>query len=309
MRHLSFVICRLLFCAALTGCMNATTEMVATYPAKPASSVLVLEHGERLPEEAQPIGKLNTRKGGDECQRNAILKKAINLAASSGGNVLRLTNSEDSCHEVNGIIALLPDDAPLPAGITRPHPVLFWQEETDSVKKRTRLGVLPRQVIRVSAGPTFFVSKYESRGRRLSPHNPGFSFTADFEFFGRDSFGGFITARTGNISFGDDHLMLFTIAAGITQQYSSGQRWRLSWALGPGFGYWESDDDSGYRFNALARLSAEYMVTPSIGIGLDLNGGIFPVKGTIPRAVKWYREPKDNIMGQIGLAGGLRLYF
>ncbi|MCR5158307.1 MAG: hypothetical protein K6D37_04190 [Prevotella sp.] len=300
----------------LTGCMNATTEMVATYPAKPASSVLVLEHGERLPEEAQPIGKLNTRKGGDECQRNAILKKAINLTASLGGNVLRLTNDGDTCHEVHGVIALLPDDAPLPSGITRPHPALFWQEEPDTAKKRTHLGILPRQTIRVSAGPAFLTSKYRSRYQKLSPHNPGFSFSADFEFFGRSGMGGFLTFRGGSSSLGHDHLMLANFAAGIVQQYMVGQRWRLSWAVGPGFGYFESDENNGWRFNGLARLSAEYMLTPILSIGLDLNGALLSLKDRLPTPssnVQWLVDknyvPKEYFMGQIGLAGGLRLYF
>lgn len=300
-----------LILASLASCINATTDIVQQYPSKPAESVVVLEHGERLPDESTPIGNVNTKKGGDECQRYALLKKAIRLTAAAGGNVLRLTNKGDSCHELNGIMALMPEGASLPQYVTVPHPALLWKDEPDSTTRKRMFGNLPRQVVKVSAGPAWLTSSLDSRGTKYKATKPGFMFAADLEFFGASEMGCAINFRGSSTSLGRDHLTLFNFGVSLAQQFLLGQQWRLVWALGPGVGYHSSDDDSGWRFNALGRISAEYMVTPNFAIGADLNGTIISLESTKP----WWINQSDQyfgksyMMGQVGLSVGVRLYY
>lgn len=296
--------------ASLSSCINATTDIVQQYPSKPATSVVVLEQGERLPEESTPIGNVTTKKGGDECQRDALLKKAIQLTAAAGGNVLRLTSKGDGCHELNGIMALMPEGSSFPQYVTVPHPALFWQKEPDSTTHKRMFGKLPRQVIKVSAGPAWLTSRLDSRGIKYKSTKPGFLFAADMEFFGSSEMGCAINFRGSSTSMGDNHLTLFNFGVSLAQQFLLGQQWRLVWALGPGVGYYSSHDDSGWRFNALGRISAEYMVTPNFGIGADLNGTIISLESTKP----WWQDNstfmgKSYYMGQVGLSVGVRLYY
>ena len=120
--HFSFILAALAI-ASLSGCVNVSTDVQTYYPSLSPTSVVVLENKERLPEEAEPIGTLKTSKYGNDCHHESLLRKAIMATAASGGNILRISSApEDSCHEINGVIARMPEGSAVPYDITVPHP-------------------------------------------------------------------------------------------------------------------------------------------------------------------------------------------
>lgn len=295
---------------ALTSCINVSTDLQTTYPATTATSVIVIDRGERMPDEADLIGTVKATKYGDECRYDDLMKKAIKTTAAAGGNVLRINREAgDSCHELKGVIAHLPEGAPIPYGIAIPHPALLKGNEADSLPYVRTLGASPRQVVRFSAGPAWITSRmYTNASYDYVNNQSGMELAADMEFFGKKGLGLSLSFRGNHTYYGKKVGSITLLNLGACLAYSTmlSQRWRFDYAFGPGFGCFLNSETSELGINIMGRISAEYMLTPKFGIGADLLG-----------STMWMDKPDgihlpDNEsygVTRFGLLIGARLYY
>ena len=299
-----------MFLLALTSCINMSTDLQATYPATLPTSVVVMQNGERMPEDAHLLGTLKTEKYGDDCRHDDLMKKAIKTTAAAGGNILRITSEPgDSCHELKGVIAYMPEGMPIPYGIAPPHPALLKDNKTDSTQNIRTLGTRPRQVVRFSAGPSWITSRmYTNASYDYVTNQSGLEMAADLEFFGKKGLGLALSFRGNHTSYGEKVGSITLLNAGACLAYSAmlSQRWRFDYAFGPGVGCFLNTESTKVGLNIMGRISAEYMVTPKFGIGADLAG-----------CTMWMSKPEgihipDNEsygVARFGLMIGARLYY
>ena len=136
----------------------------------------------------------------------------------------------------------------------------------------------------------------------------GVELAADGEFFGKSKLGFAFSFRGNNTSYGGriGSISVFNIGLNVAYSTMLSQRWRFTYAFGPGAGFFVNSEGSKMGFNIMGRMSAEYMLTPTFGIGADMIGSTL-----------WLGKPKGVEMpdgesygvARAGVMIGARLYY
>lgn len=290
----------------LTSCQTApkvVAELSESLPARSADSVRVFVTSDSVPASARKIGTVKVKDGGltptKDCLFPNMLALAVKKTAASGGNGFHIDEHRypgfhgSTCHRIWGTMYLMPDSLITTDSRSALQNLEMYEEDVIQAKasqmitdKRDQRLANPRDVLKMSAGPSWIVSEIETRSQ-IYKSKSGFSFGADYQHIWRSGLGIGINFMYFGTSFDEGFSMrMFYLGPSIVGSLMFGQKWRWDSSLGLGFshyteeldgghyGYYSSNSKTSYsenRLGAMFQTGLEYMLSKNIGIGLQIT--------------------------------------
>ena len=282
----------IVFASILTGCAPRVISDMYTYEFAPLppDSVQVFQVGEPVPAGSIAIGTVKvvdnglSVKGGYE----RVLRMAIGETARNGGNGLVVTDHRkpdmrSTIHRVWGTMLHIDQTAAdtvvrasVERAIARSVNVSQMQYGNSSGQLIEREAVKnPKNVFRVSIGPSWLMSRYVTRFREYKS-KCGFEVTADYEHLWKWGIGiGVNYLHSYTLIDEELTLRLNYFGPSLALGYMLGEKWRIGAGVGVGYGWrsessaWESHSEGNVA--TLMRMSLEYLPTRDFGLGLQMN--------------------------------------
>ena len=336
----------ILLAALLTSCNpRVVTDMLTNkWPATIPDSVHVFNKSDVIPSESQEIGKVKVVDTGVSTKGNygLVMQMAINATAENGGNGLVITehrwpDHRSTIHRVWGTMLRIPESALVESETSDSveysalKQILSQEEYEDYMeyKATKRLYELqrkeyeervryqqemikqsPRNILRLSAGPSIMCSKYEV-GNHLYKSRLGLDICVDYDHVWKSGIGFGVNYLHDYTSFDEgiksrlDYLgPSFVLASPFSKSF------RCDLAFGIGYCHY-SDSFDGFsttenRFGVMMRLGMERKVAKHLALGAQMN--LFTVSMKRPDGLELRKDEFYGIQ-HIGLLGGLRYYF
>lgn len=289
----------LLMLTMMVSCQTAPrviADVEHHYPARTADSVMIYEEDEEVPSEARAIGKIKVTDGGltptNDCLYGNMLALAVKKTAESGGNVLRIdqhkkpTRIGSTCHRIWGTMMLMPDSLIKTDVLTSLQRIELKQDAEyikmakDRNSSSKRLLDIPHDVLRISAGPAWITSEFETPVRTYKS-KLGFAASAEYQHFWKYGFGLGINYIYYGTSF-DEGFKVNMHYLGPTFSFDSnlGRKWIYDAAFGIGYTYYKESfstaiynvSETQNRLGVMFRLGIDYKVSEKIGIGFHISG-------------------------------------
>lgn len=198
------------------------------------------------------------------------------------------------CQTTSEVFAELSDNAPAwSADSVIEHRTTDTVSSNESANKSNQRQAYPRDVLKMSGGPSWIVSEIETPSR-IYKSKLGYSFSADYQHLWRRGFGIGANFMYFGTSFDEkfDMRMIY-FGPSFVCHIVFGQKWRWDSSLGLGFSrYTEKMSDKYYnyyhdyytpksprsntsysenRFGTMLQTGLEYMLSKSVGIGLQVT--------------------------------------
>lgn len=295
--------------AVMAGCSSSprvVAELTETLPERNQDSVMVYEPEAEMPESARPIGRVKVVDGGMvppyKCLYGNMLALAVRKTAQSGGNALhvdehRTPNFSSTCHRIWGTMYVVPDslvDGSLYSSLQR------LEDANDKVlagmvreqsKRMERLLNNPRDILQISAGPSWITSRIVTSAGYYDS-KLGFGLTADYQHLWRNGLGIGVNYMYYSTSFDEGFsVRMHYIGPSLVGSIMLGSNWRLNASLGLGYSYYKEYGDISYdtlwmqdeysaesALGTLAQMGIEYKLSKQVGIGLQINSLLMPMK-------------------------------
>ena len=290
----------------LTSCQTAprvVAELSESLPARSADSVIVFRTTDSVPASARIIGKVKVKDGGltptKDCLFPNMLALAVKKTAESGGNGFHIDEHRypgihgSTCHRVWGTMYLMPDSLITTDTRSVLQDMEMYEEDAIQAKasqmitnKRDQRLANPRDVLKMSAGPSWIVSEFVTP-YRIYKSKLGFSFGADYQHIWRTGLGIGVNFTYFGTSFDEGFSMrMFYLGPSIVGSLMCGQKWRWDVSVGLGFSHYMEELDGGYhsyygsysntsysenRLGTMLQTGLEYMLSKNISIGLQIN--------------------------------------
>ena len=330
----------------LTGCApKVVTDMLTNeWPATSPDSVYLFNTHDTLPAGSQTIGKVKVVDNGFSVKGtfDRVLQLAINATAEKGGNGLQITEHRwpdirSSIHRVWGNILRVPESAMIKQEEPekKEYSVLEnllppdeyedymryreakqqYEYEMKEYAKQVRKAEeireqMPRNIFRLSVGPTLMTSKYQV-DNHIYKSRAGIDILFDYDHIWKSGFGFGINYKHNYTSFDEgiktrvDYIgPSFVIAPQISKTC------RYDVALGFGYGrYKESYGGLSYsegRFAAMMRIGLEWRIARQLALGPQIN--MFTMTMKKPEGLELDKNDTYGIQ-HMGLQVGLRYYF
>ena len=334
-----------LLATLLTGCApKVVTNMLTNeWPETSPDSVYVFNTDQEPPAGSQTIGKVKVIDNGFSVNGTfeRVLQMAINATALNGGNGLQITEhrwpGHSSIHRIWGTMLRIPESALIKEKEpeNKDYSVLenllppdeyedymkyretrqFYEYEMKEYVKQVQKvqeiqKQMPRNIFRLSVGPTLMTSKYQV-DNHIYKSRVGLDILFDYDHVWKSGFGFGINYKHNYTSFDEgiktriDYIgPSFVIAPQISKTC------RYDVALGFGYGrYKESYGGLSYtenRFAAMMRIGLEWRVAHQLALGPQIN--IFTMSMKKPEGIELEKNDTYGIQ-HVGLQVGLRYYF
>ncbi|MDR0893895.1 MAG: porin family protein [Prevotellaceae bacterium] len=300
-------------CLLFASCTapRVLTDVVAFYPSVPIDSVHVFDLGDEVPNSAQAIGRVQVYDPGTavKCNYDQVLYLAKEKTARAGGNGLLLTNHIEpsiwgsTCHQITGTMLRVTD---WHIDSLQPNPVM---EGVIAMKEEQRVRVEkarpPKNTLSVSAGWGWVTSKvatplgsYRGKGgvewgvEYNHVFNSGWGFGLQYAGFQVE----FDRSASSTLTF---------IGPSLVYRGRFSDKWLPKMSLGIGYG---GMSDNGFNTSGVGisyALGMEYMLSKSVGVGVELSEFVFNFSTTKEQQ----RNNERNGVARVSLTGGLRVYF
>ncbi len=281
----------IVFASILTGCAPRVISDMYTYEFAPLppDSVQVFQVDEPVPAGSIAIGTVKvvdnglSVKGGYE----RVLRMAIGETARNGGNGLVVTDHRkpdmrSTIHRVWGTMLHIDQTAAdtvvrasVERAIARSVNVSQMQYGNSSQLIESKAVKNPKNVFRVSIGPSWLMSRYVTRFREYKS-KCGFEVTADYEHIWKWGIGiGVNYLHSYTLIDEELTLRLNYFGPSLALGCMLGEKWRIGTGVGVGYGWrsessaWESHSEGNVA--TLMRMSLEYLPTRVFGLGLQMN--------------------------------------
>ena len=315
--------------AMLAGCSSTPrvlTDIDVKLPARETDSLMIYEEGATVPGQAVTVGTVRVMDGGMtptyKCLYSQMLALAVNKTLESGGNGLRIDQHKlpsrmgSTCHQIWGTMLLVPDslvteDAHTSIGrleAGKDQELLDMAKE--SINRLENMKKNPKNVVKVSAGPGWITSEFETPYRTYRTKG-GFDFTVDYEHLWPTGLGLGVNYLHNSTSFDEGFdVKMWYLGPSLAMSMKLSEKWRMDVLLGCGLNsytekygpYSETETDLG----VMGQLGVEYMLTKRLGLGVQYD--LFSVRMDKPEG---YQTDKDEFYGikRLNLLAGLRFYF
>lgn len=297
-------ICFVWAAAVLTGCSTTPrviADVVEQLPSQPMEKVAVYDTDASVPRGARPIGKVSVTDGGMtpayKCLYSNMLALAVRKTAESGGNALHIDEHRtpgfwtSSCHRIWGTMYVLPDS--LVDGNAQSL-VLKMEEEKDKellamaqeqIKRREKALDNPANIFKVNIGPSWITSELQMPTKTYKGET-GITLEIDYQHFWRSGIGIGFNYLYHSTSFDEaSGVKLHYFGPSVAYGIKLGNSWRMDVALGVGYSvYLEklkgfvAGESSESNVGLLGQFGIEYMLSKSIGIGIQLNSFTMSMK-------------------------------
>ena len=297
-------ICFVWAAVVLTGCSTmprVTADVVEQLPSQPVEKVAVYDTGTSVPKGARPIGKVSVIEGGMtpayECLYSNMLALAVRKTAESGGNALHIDEHKSpsfwtsNCHRIWGTIYVLPDS--LVDGNAQSI-ILELEEKKDKellemtqelIKRREKALDNPSNIFKVNVGPSWITSELQMPNKTYKDVT-GIALELDYQHFWRSGIGIGFNYLYHSTSFDEAYgIKMHYFGPSVVYGAKLGDKWRMDCALGLGYSAY-MEEYSGFTVGGssessvglLGQLEIEYMLSKSIGIGIQLNSFTMSMK-------------------------------
>jgi opacity protein-like surface antigen len=290
--------------ALLTGC-STTPKVIADVteqlPSQPMENVAIYDTDKSVPVEAKAIGKVSVTDGGMtpayKCLYGNMLALAVRKTADSGGNVLHIDEHRtpsfwtSNCHRIWGTMYLMPDslvDGNAQSVISQ------LEEEKDKellamaqeqIERREKALDNPGNIFKVNVGPSWITSEMQTPTKTYK-NETGIALELAYQHFWRSGIGIGFNYLYHTTSFDEGYRVhLHYFGPNIVYGIKLGDNWRMDGALGLGYSVYKEDfkgftagDSSESNVGFLAQLGIEYMLSKSIGIGIQINSFTMSMK-------------------------------
>jgi len=330
----------------LSSCApRVVTDVLSNeWPATSPDSVLLYGTADKIPDGAQVIGKVKVVDTGFSVKGSLdrVMELAIDATAKKGGNGLKITehrwpDRRSTIHRVWGNMLRIPESAmvenevPDTMEYSALQQILSPEEYADFMEYKAAKQLYddqkkeyeermkevqemiknsPRNVVRLSVGPSFMNSNYQV-GNHLYHSRVGLSVNADYDHVWNTGFGFGINYIHNYMSFDEGiKTRVDYIGPSLVLASPMMRKFRYDLCIGLGYGHFSESYDgltnSENRLGATMRLGVEWKVAPHLGLGTQVS--IFTMSLKKPDDVEL---EKNEIYGiqQIGLYVGLRYYF
>lgn len=290
-------ICFVWAAAVLTGCSSTprvTADVTEQLPSQPVEKVAVYDTDASVPIGARPIGKVSVTDGGmtptNKCLYGNMLALAVRKTAESGGNALHIDEHRtpsfwtSSCHRIWGTMYVLPDS--LVDGNAQSL-ILEMEEEKDKellamaqkqIERRKRALDNPSDIFKVNIGPSWITSEMQTPTKTYK-NETGIALELAYQHFWRSGIGIGLNYLYHTTSFDEGYRVnLHYFGPSVVYGIKLGNSWRMDGAWGLGYSVCKEDfkgfmagDSSESNVGLLAQLGIEYMLSKSIGIGIQFN--------------------------------------
>lgn len=312
-----------------------TTEFAPTSP----DSVRLFRYGQPVPSQTRAIGEVkvvdNGLSTGGTYER--VLQMAVEATAQNGGNGLVITKHRtpdlaSTIHRIWGTMLRIPDEgmqalAAADSMVTRKDSVtvsyreyeafLRYQAEREEYQARLQAAInrrdsilnkAPRNVLRISAGPSWLASKYQL-GNHLYKSRCGYDLAVDYDHVWRSCLGFGINYLHNYTSFYEGvKTRINYIGPSVVLCYPFG-KFRYDLALGFGYCYYtESSSFHSYKEGKIAplmRVGLEYQLMSHMALGVQLD--IYSMHMDKPEGVELEKGEFYGIQ-RGGLMAGVRIY-
>ncbi|MBR1546301.1 MAG: porin family protein [Prevotella sp.] len=282
--------------ALLTGCSTAPriiADVTEVLPSQPIEKVMIYEKDQSMPDNARAIGKVKVTDGGMtptyKCMYGGMLTLAVKKTAESGGNALHIDehktpNLASTCHRIWGTMYVVPDSMVSGNAL---EVIQQMEEEKDKellamtheqIKRREQMFNNPSNILKMSIGPSWITSEIQTPTRAYK-NKMGFCVDIDYQHLWKSGLGVGINYLYHSTSFDEGYsIKMHYIGPSIVASMKFGDNWRMDASLGLGYSVCKEDngyfieDHSESNLGVLAQLGIEYMLSKSIGIGIQFNG-------------------------------------
>lgn len=336
----------LLLVLALTSCNpRVVTEMLTNeWPATSPDSVYVFDKTDVIPSESQEIGKIKVVDTGFTTNGsfNTVMQRAINATAAKGGNGLVITEHRypdvrSTIHRIWGTMLRIPDSAVI--GKASPDSMeysalrqilpeeeyaefmeykatkRYYEQEQKQIEEQMKqqqelIRLMPRNVIRISAGPTLMTSKFLI-GNHQYKSRLGADICVDYDHVWKSGFGFGINYLHHYTSFDEGvKLRVNYIGPSLVLAYTRTKSFRCDLAWGLGYSRYsesfEGNSVSQNRLGVTMRIGGEWKVAKHLALGVQFN--VLSVGLEKPEGIELEKDEFYGIQ-HVGLQGGLRYYF
>lgn len=330
----------------LTSCNpRVVTDMLTNeWPATKPDSVYLFHKTDAIPPESQEIGKLKVVDTGFSLNGsfNQVMQLAINATAEKGGNGLVITehrwpDGHSTIHRVWGTMLRIPEstfmynevsDSVEYSALKQILPEeeyaefmeykatkQFYEQQQKELEERVErqqeiIRQAPRNVLRISAGPTLMTSKYMVDNHQYR-NRVGIDICVDYDHVWKSGFGFGINYLHNYTSFDEGvKSRVNYIGPSAVFAFSRTKNFRCDLAWGIGYCHY-SDSYEGYsiaqnRVGLMMRVGAEWRVAKHLALGAQIN--VFSVRLKKPEGLELEKNEFYGIE-HFGLQGGLRYYF
>ena len=306
-----------LFC----GCsLRVLTEVRADYPAQSAERVMVYGTDEAVPEGADTVGSIRVLDSGltTKCRYAQVLQMAAERTAACGGNALHIDahsqpNFWSNCHRLNGTMLRVPErvvTATTRQEIQRMEALQDEAEAARMLEKSMADEERPRQMLRVSVGPSWITSRVYVTQTRFFKGRRAIDVYADYEYQWRKGWGLGANFAYNRASFGSYGSFTQTyLGPSLLYAYRRPRRIGMEIALGLGVGYYaELGGYTAFGMGMQSRLGVEYLFTKHFGIGLQLIS--FSCYYPKPKEAEIVlKENEEYRLDRVSVQLGLQYYF
>lgn len=254
------------------------TQIEKTYPAISTDSVAVYETFDSVKADAEVLGTIQVKDKGltTNCGLERMLGIARQKTAEAGGNILKLTehrypDMRSTCHRLWGTMLRTNDLAAVDSQLyLTQQQADYYMRQAKSKPQTDNSG----DVVRVSAGPSWIVSKFEIDDRTYRG-KLGSEVGASYEHYWKNGLGVGVDFSYYHTAFdteydGDYDVNLLYIGPSFAYRLSS-KKWQLYEAVGLGYSRYNEEYYSVNGLGVMARLGINYLVSKHLGIGASLN--------------------------------------
>ena len=311
----------------MTSCApKVVTDMYTSkYAALSPDSVRVFLMGERVPKQTLAIGTVKVVDGGLAIKGSfeRVLGMAVEATAKNGGNGLVITEHRQpdmysTIHRVWGTMLRMPETvndtivvkSSFNRALAQPannQYVQTYQSPYEEIKKRNENA--PRNILRVSVGPSWMTSKFQV-GDRFYKWKCGIDVLVDYDHVWKSGFGIGVNYLHNYTSFDEGfvHRLNYIGPSLVIALPSDKWRWDMAFGLGYCF-YSESIGNLSFKENhivPLLRMGLEYKVSKQIAFGIQMN--MIYMEMNKPDG---YELKDDEFYGiqRLGAQLGMRYYF
>ena len=326
MKNTFYVVLPLIVIASvLTGCTpSLVTDMFTDkYPPESPDDVRVFLVGEELPDSVLTIGRLKVVDGGLAVKGSydRVLGKAVEATAYYGGNGLALTehrvpDGRSTIHRVWGDILRLPQsvtdtlgDHSMERALARSDYDGYLAYKKQYNRYVERQNKAPRNIFRLSMGPSWLVSEYYFFGKKYQS-KMGLDVAVDYEHVWKSGFGIGINYLYDYTLIGNGITMNLHYVGPSLVMALPFTKSRLDMALGLGYGFYSESTGFGEHSEShwapTIRLGYEYRLGENIALGLQVN--MLVMKMDKPNDVILDNDHFYGIQ-RVGVQTGIRYYF
>ncbi len=329
--------------ALLASCApKVVTDMYTQeYGPTSADSVRLFKRNQPVPPQTMAIGEVKVVDNGLSTNGTyeRVLQMAIDATAKNGGNGLIITEHRapdlfSTIHRVWGTMLRIPDEALHTDSIRADSLGRHQQQVTiDQLEyeeflqykaareeyerqqqawrawRDSLLNMAPRNIVRVSMGPSWMYSHYQV-GNHLYKSRCGVDFMVDYDHVWRSGFGFGINYLHNYTSF-TEGIKTYTNYIGPSfVMATQGEKLRYDLAFGVGYCQYKeklgSYSATKHRVAPFMRIGIDYRLARHWAIGLQMDGISIHMKK--PNDVKLEKNEFYGIQ-RVGLKAGLRYYF